>query len=111
VWGTGSAMRDFMHVDDLARAALFLMQRYDSHGHINVGTGHDVSIRTLAETLRDIVHPDAGLRFDHTRPDGVPRMLLDNSRITRLGWQPEVVLEDGLRATYEWFLRSRGRAE
>ncbi|MDA3038870.1 MAG: GDP-L-fucose synthase [Actinomycetota bacterium] len=103
VWGTGSSMRDFMHVDDLARAAVFLMERYDSHGHINIGTGSDLSIRTVAEMIRDVVHPEATLRFDHTRPDGVPRMLLDASRITRMGWAPEHSLEDGLRSTYEWF--------
>jgi GDP-L-fucose synthase len=108
VWGTGSAMRDFLHVDDLARAAVFLMERYDSHGHINVGTGHDISIRTLAETLRDLVHPGATLRFDHSQPDGVPRMLLDAGRITRLGWVPQVSLDDGLRSTYEWFIDSQG---
>ena len=106
VWGTGSAMRDFMHVDDLASASVFLMRHYDAHGHINVGTGHDTSIRSVAETIRDIVHPDADLRFDTSKPDGVPRMLLDNSRILRMGWAPAIELEDGIRSTYEAF-RSR----
>ncbi len=111
VWGTGSSMRDFMHVDDLARAAIFLMERYDSHGHINIGTGSDLSIRTVAEMVRDLVHPAATLRFDNTRPDGVPRMLLDVSRITRMGWAPEIPLDEGLRSTYEWFQTVYDRAD
>lgn len=108
VWGTGSAMREFLHVDDLARACLFLMDHYSEPGHINVGTGVDLSIRELAETIRDIVNPDATITWDTTKPDGTPRKLLDISRLTALGWKPSIELRDGLESTYDWFLRTSG---
>jgi GDP-L-fucose synthase len=105
IWGTGSPMREFLHVDDLADACLFLMEHYDDAGHLNVGTGMDLSIRALAELIRDIVHPDAELMFDATKPDGMPRKVLDVSRLRALGWEARTSLEDGVRTTYEWFLR------
>ncbi|MEL6982001.1 MAG: GDP-L-fucose synthase [Actinomycetota bacterium] len=103
IWGTGRSRREFLHVDDLADACLFLMERYESDAHINVGTGIDQSIAELAVMIRDIVHPDADLRFDLSRPDGMPRRVLDVSRLTELGWQAGIELADGLAATYRWY--------
>lgn len=107
VWGTGSAMREFLHVDDLASACVFLMDRYSESGHINVGTGVDLSIRELAETIREVVNPDAELLWDTSKPDGTPRKLLDVTRLSELGWKPEVALREGLESTYAWFLAQR----
>ncbi len=104
VWGTGAAFREFLHVDDLAAACLFLMEHYSDDSHINVGTGVDLSIRQLAETVRDVVNPDAELVWDASKPDGTPRKLLDVSRLRALGWSPTIELDDGLRSTYQWFL-------
>lgn len=104
IWGTGSPMREFLHVDDLADACVFLMGNYSDDSHINVGTGVDLAIRELAETVRDIVCPDATLVFDASKPDGTPRKVLDISRLRNLGWQPSIDLESGIRSTYEWFL-------
>ena len=109
VWGTGSPRREFLHVDDLADACLFLMERYDDDIHINVGTGEDVSIRELAEMVRDIAYPEAEIEFDTTKPDGTPRKLLDVSRLHALGWRHSTDLTGGLRATYEWFLSNSER--
>jgi GDP-L-fucose synthase len=103
IWGTGSARREFLHVDDLADACLFLMQHYDDPLHINVGTGVDLSIRELAETVRDVVHPSARLVFDASKPDGTPRKLLDVSRLHALGWMHRIALLEGIRSTYEWY--------
>ena len=104
VWGTGSPMREFLHVDDLASACLHLMEHYSEDIHINVGTGKDLSIRDLAETVRDIVYPQAQLKFDSSKPDGTPRKVLDISRLTGLGWSPSIELTSGIRSTYSWFL-------
>jgi GDP-L-fucose synthase len=104
VWGTGSPMREFLHVDDLASACVYLMEHYSDDSHINVGTGVDCSIRELAETLREVVNPDAELVWDTTKPDGTPRKLLDVSRLRALGWAPSTELRTGLESTYEWFL-------
>src|SRR5688572_5920746 len=111
LWGTGSPRREFLHVDDLADACLFLMRRYDEAQHINVGTGEDLTIRELAETVRDIVHPQARLVFDPGKPDGTPRKLLDVSRLRELGWSPRVGLKDGIAATYAWFLENYARLD
>jgi GDP-L-fucose synthase len=104
IWGTGSAMREFLHVDDLADACVFLIDRYEEDGHINVGTGSDLTIRELAEMVRDIVHPTAALRFDTTKPDGMPRKVLDVSRLNALGWKPTIELRDGIEDTHRWYL-------
>lgn len=104
IWGTGTPRREFLHVDDLAGACLFLMDRYEGESHINVGTGVDLTIRELAEMVRDVVHPDAELAFDTTKPDGSPRKLLDVSRLADLGWKATTPLREGIEATYEWFL-------
>jgi GDP-L-fucose synthase len=104
VWGTGSAFREFLHVDDLAAACLYLLEHYDGETHINVGTGVDLSIRDLAETIRDLVNPAATIRWDSSKPDGTPRKLLDVSKLNALGWEPTIDLTTGLRTTYEWYL-------
>ena len=103
VWGTGDARREFLHVDDLADACLFLMDHYSEAGHVNVGTGVDLTIRELAEAVRDLVYPGADLAFDVSRPDGMPRKVLDVSRLTELGWTASTGLAEGLASTYEWF--------
>jgi GDP-L-fucose synthase len=103
IWGTGSPRREFLHVDDLADACVFLMERYDEDEHVNVGTGEDLSIRELAETVRDVVAPGVKLEFDTSKPDGMPRKLLDVSRLHQLGWRHRIALADGIRTTYAWF--------
>jgi GDP-L-fucose synthase len=108
IWGTGAPRREFLHVDDLADACVFLMEHYEDSLHINVGTGEDLSIRELAEMVRDIVHPAAALRFDTSKPDGTPRKLLDVSRIHALGWRHRIGLGEGILSTYNWFLQNRG---
>jgi GDP-L-fucose synthase len=107
IWGTGSAQREFLHVDDLADACVFLMDNYDAAQHINVGTGEDLSIRALAEMIRDVVYPGARLVFDTTKPDGTPRKLLDVSRLHALGWRHSIDLRAGVESTYKWFLENQ----
>ncbi len=104
IWGTGSPMREFLHVDDLADACVFLIENYSDDMHINVGTGVDLSIRELAEKVRDVVYPAAELHFDTSKPDGTPRKVLDVSRLNNLGWSPSYTLDSGLASTYQWFL-------
>ncbi|MBU6215402.1 MAG: GDP-L-fucose synthase [Acidobacteria bacterium] len=103
VWGTGRPRREFLHVDDLADACVFLMERYDEPGPINVGFGDDVAIAELAELVRDVVHPTATIDFDTSKPDGTPRKLLDSSRLQDLGWRPSIALADGIASTYDWY--------
>lgn len=103
VWGTGSAQREFLHVDDLADACLFMLEHYEDDEHVNIGTGIEVSIRELAETLRDVIHPNAELRWDSSKPDGAPRKLLDVSKMTNAGWRHSIPLEKGIEDTYRWF--------
>ncbi len=107
IWGTGRAMREFLHVDDLADACVFLMEHYDESGHINVGTGQDCSIQELAELVRDTVYPAANLKFDTSKPDGTPRKVLDVSKLRALGWSPKISLREGIISTYEWFKDAR----
>jgi GDP-L-fucose synthase len=109
VWGTGTPRREFLHVDDLADACVFLMQKYDSAGWINVGTGNDLTIAELARTVARIVGFTGSVRFDASKPDGTPRKLLDISRLTELGWRPRIDLEEGIRSTYQWFTEHRAR--
>jgi GDP-L-fucose synthase len=104
VWGTGSAQREFLHVDDLASACLFMLEHYEDDEHVNVGTGIEVSIRELAETLRDVIYPSAELRWDTTKPDGAPRKLLDVTKMTNAGWRHSISLTEGINSTYQWFL-------
>lgn len=103
LWGTGNPMREFLHVDDLARACLLLLERYDDPQTINVGTGVDVTIRQLAETVARVVGFEGELVWDTTKPDGTPRKLMDVSRLRALDWRPAIDLEDGIRDTYAWF--------
>ena len=111
VWGTGNARREFLHVDDLADACLFLMDGYSAPGHVNVGTGVDLTIRELAETVRDLVHPGADLAFDASMPDGMPRKVLDVSKLAGLGWTAQTSLTEGIVSTYAWFLEAAERGD
>jgi GDP-L-fucose synthase len=106
VWGTGTPLREFLHVDDLARAVVFCLDRYDDHEHINCGAVSEVSIRDLAEIVARVVDYQGKIAFDPTKPDGTPRKLMDSSRIAALGWAPEIPLEDGIRAAYRWYLEN-----
>ncbi len=103
VWGTGTPRRELMYVDDLADALVFLMQHYSEEQHINIGVGTDVTIRELSETIARIVGVEGRLRFDSSRPDGMPRKLVDSSRLLTMGWKPKTSLEEGLRRTYAWY--------
>ena len=107
LWGTGTASREFLHVDDLADACVFLMREYESDQHINVGTGKDLTIRELAEWVREIVCPDCQIEWDATKPDGTPRKLLDVSRLHALGWTHRIDLREGIERTYDWFVRNQ----
>jgi GDP-L-fucose synthase len=104
VWGSGTPRREFLHVDDLADAVCFLMDRYESPDIINVGVGEDVTITVLAELVRKAVGFTGKIVFDRTKPDGTPRKLLDVGRIAALGWRPAIGLEEGIRATYAWYV-------
>ena len=103
IWGTGQPRREFLFVDDLADACLFLLSRYDEEETINIGTGEDLTIAELAGLVRDIIYPEAELKFDHSMPDGTLRKLLDVSRIHALGWQHQTPLREGIASTYAWF--------
>jgi GDP-L-fucose synthase len=103
VWGTGTPRREFLHVDDLAEACVYLMQHYADEAPINVGWGEDVSIAELARLVANTVGFKGAMHFDRSKPDGTPRKLLDTSRLTALGWRPTITLEAGLAATYEWY--------
>ena len=103
IWGTGTPRREFLHVDDLADACLFLMDHYESPEPINVGVGQDVPISELAELMQQVTGSRAKIVYDPSKPDGTPRKLLDISRLTGLGWSPKIGLVDGLRQTYEWY--------
>lgn len=104
IWGTGKPQREFLHVDDLADGCLFLLEHYDSAETINIGTGEEVTIQELAQQIRTIVHPEAELQFDTTKPDGTPRKLLDVSRLHALGWRHRLSLREGLEQTCAWYL-------
>jgi len=110
VWGSGQPRREFLHVDDLAEACLFLMSNYDEPEHINVGTGTDLSIRDLAEMVARVVYPEARIVFDASKPDGTPRKLLDVSRLHGLGWRHRIELEAGITGTYQWFIENHETA-
>jgi GDP-L-fucose synthase len=111
VWGSGNPRREFLHVDDLASAGLFLLQNYDSPEIINIGAGTDLTIRELAELICDVVGFEGELTFDSSKPDGTPRKLLDISKIRSLGWQPTIPLREGIAQTYEWFSERRSCAK
>jgi GDP-L-fucose synthase len=109
VWGTGKPRREFLHVDDLAAACVFLLERYDSAEIINVGFGEDVSIRELAELICEIVGFDGELVWDSTKPDGTPRKLLDVTKLNNLGWRATIPIRDGIASSYDWFLKNVAR--
>ena len=104
VWGTGKPLREFLHVDDLARGVIFSLDNYDEYQHINCGAGSEISIRDLAVMVKRAVGFEGQLVFDATKPDGTPRKLMDSSRIMAMGWQPEITLEAGIAGAYRWFL-------
>jgi len=104
VWGTGTPRREFLHVDDMADAVVYLLRTYDEEPIVNIGWGKDVTIRELAEIVMAAVGFEGTLEFDSSKPDGTPRKLLDTERLTGLGWQPKVSLNDGIKETYRWFV-------
>ena len=110
IWGTGTPLREFMHVDDLASALVFLLKTYDEDEHINVGSGQEVSIAELANILAGVIGYDGKLVFDRSKPDGSPRKALDSSRLAALGWTPQYSLAEGLKQTYAWYRNEFGEA-
>lgn len=106
IWGTGKPRREFLYVDDLADALVFLMENYSSEGHINVGVGEDISITELAKLISEVVGFKGSFEYDTTKPDGTPRKLLDISKIRSLGWHHSTSLREGIDRTYEWFLKN-----
>ncbi len=109
LWGTGTPRREFLHVDELADAALFLLENYDSPEIVNVGVGQDVTIAELADLVCRVVGYEGQMIYDVTKPDGTPRKLLDVSRLNGLGWRAKLSLEEGVRSTYAWFLEQQGK--
>ena len=107
IWGSGTPRREFLYVDDLADACVFLLKGYSGHDHVNVGTGTDLTIRELAETIARVVGYRGGFAYDSSKPDGTPRKLLDVSRLSALGWQASTSLEAGLKQSYDWFSANR----
>jgi len=107
LWGSGTPRREFLHSDDLGRACLFLLENYNDEVAINVGVGEDISIRELAEQIKEVTGFSGEIDWDSSKPDGTPRKLLDVSRIKELGWRPLVPLSEGIRSTYEWFVANQ----
>jgi GDP-L-fucose synthase len=103
IWGTGTPRREFLHVDDLADAVIYMLRNYDAENIVNVGWGEDVTIRELAQMIKSAVGYSGGLSFDPSKPDGTPRKLLDVSRMNGLGWRPRIPLNAGIESTYAWF--------
>ena len=106
LWGDGSAMREFLHVDDLAEACYICMQNYEGEEHINVGTGEDVTIKHLAETIANIVGYERDINWDTSKPNGTPRKVLNVDKIKSLGWKPQIELRQGITQTYEWYKKN-----
>jgi GDP-L-fucose synthase len=109
IWGTGTPRREFLHVDDLADACLFVMNHYDGSEIVNIGAGKDISIRELAELIRDIMGFSGEIHYDISKPDGTPRKLLDVSRLESLGWRSKISLREGIEKTYQWYVREGAR--
>lgn len=103
-WGTGAPLREFLHVDDMADACVFLLERYEGESHVNIGTGEEITIRELAETVGRVVGYEGGIVWNTAMPDGTPRKLTDVTLLHSLGWRHAIALEDGIRTTYEWYL-------
>ena len=110
IWGAGTPWREFLYVEDLANAVVFLTDNYGGGDILNIGTGHDIQIKDLADTVARIVGFEGALRFDASKPDGTPRKLMDTSRLQELGWQPKWTLETGVASTYEWFIKNEAAA-
>ena len=110
LWGTGTPLREFLHADDLAEACVLLLERYSQAGHINVGSGEELSIRQLADQIAQVVGFTGRLEFDPSMPDGTPRKLMDVSRIRALGWKPRIALTEGIRGAYAWYLAHSAEA-
>ena len=108
IWGSGKPRREFLHVDDCADALVYLMQNYSGEGHINVGTGEDITILDLTRLVAEIVGFKGAIRTDISKPDGTPSRLMSNEKLTALGWRPRIALKDGIAATYRWFLDNIG---
>ncbi|MFK5891810.1 MAG: GDP-L-fucose synthase [Pseudomonadota bacterium] len=106
VWGSGTPKREFLHVDDMADASVYLMNTYNNKGFINIGVGDDISIKELAELVKKVVGYEGVLKFDSSKPDGTPRKLLDVSKLTQSGWQANIQLSDGVNSTYKWYLEN-----
>jgi GDP-L-fucose synthase len=109
IWGTGTPRREFLHVDDLADACLFLMNHYEDSEIINIGVGKDISISELADLINDVVGFNGTIHYDRSKPDGTPRKLLDVSKLKALGWQPKISLRQGIEMTYRWYVREGTR--
>jgi len=106
LWGTGKPLREFLHVDDLAEACVMLLNKYTEAGHINVGSGEELTIRELAETIARVVGFKGTLKFDATKPDGTPRKIMDSARIAALGWKRKIPLQEGIAGVYDWYLKN-----
>lgn len=104
VWGSGTPLREFLHVDDLARAVVFCLDNYDDYEHINCGSSEEITIGALARLVARVIGYDGKITFDETKPDGTPRKLMDSSRITALGWAPTISLDEGIGHSYRWYL-------
>ena len=104
VWGSGTPLREFLHVEDMASACLFVMRNVQDNALLNIGSGHEVTIKQLSELVCEVVGFDGELIFDSAKPDGMPRKLVDTSKLNALGWQPQIGLKEGLKTTYEWFV-------
>jgi GDP-L-fucose synthase len=104
LWGTGKALREFIHVDDMADASLFLLEHYDDGEIVNIGVGKDISIADLADIVKDVVGYGGRIEYDSSKPDGTPRKLVDVTRINGLGWSARIDLRSGVEQTYQWFL-------
>ena len=104
LWGTGTPLREFAHVDDCADAIVFITKHYSAEEHINLGSGQEISIAGLANLIMKIVGLEGGVEFDRSKPDGTPRKLLDSRRLLSLGWTPRISLEEGIRSTYAWYI-------
>ena len=111
LWGTGTPLREFLHVDDLASAVVMASEKYNDSLHLNVGTGHDLSIKALAVLIANEAGFQGEIRWDSTKPDGTPRKVLDVSRITAMGWKPTITLEEGVASTIRWFKEAVSRGE
>ena len=111
LWGSGSPLREFLHVDDLAQAVVIASEKYDSSLHLNIGSGEDLSIKNLAEKVAEAAGFAGEIEWDSSKPDGTPRKVLDVSRIKALGWKPTITLDEGIASTIAWYKEANARGE